>query len=86
MHLADGGGILSLYVLFSFGCGGSLLPSRGLSLVVASWRLFSWSTGSAASVVAAQGLSSWGTWGLAAPWHVESFPTRDQNCVPCTGG
>lgn len=42
VHLADGGGILSLYVLFSFGCSGSLLPSRGLSLICEIWRLFSW--------------------------------------------
>ena len=78
------GGIL--YVLFSFGCSGSLLLSRGLSLVAASWLLFLWSTGSMASVVAAHRLSSCGTWGLVAPWHVESSRTRDQNCVPCVGG
>ena len=85
MHLADGGGYTLFYVLFSFGCSGSLLLSLGLSLVAVSWLLFLWSTGSMASVVAAHRLSSCGTWGLVAPWHVESSRTRDQNCVPCVG-
>ena len=80
------GGILLFYVLCSFGCGGSLLLSCGLSLVAASWLLLLWSTGSMASVVAAHRLSSCDTWGLVAPWHVESSWTRDQNCVPCIEG
>ena len=57
---------------------------RGCSLAAVGWLLTA-----VASPVAERGLE--GTWPsgavlrLSAVWHVDSFWSRDQTCVPCTG-
>ena len=79
--------------VFVAACGLSLVAVHGLLIAVAS-RFRARLLGVRASVVAARGLSSCGSWavecrlsntGLVAPWHVGSSRTRARTRVPCIG-
>ena len=57
-----------------------LIVAHGLLIAVSSW-CGAQALGIWASVVVAEGLSSWGTWAVFAPWHVESSRTGSNLCL-----
>ena len=62
--------------------GFSLVAAHRLLIAVTS---LVWSTGSRVCGLQHLGLNSWGSRGLAAPWHMGSSQTRDPTYVSCFG-
>ena len=72
--------------VFRFGCIGSLLLLRGLSLVAASGGYSSlWCSGFSLRWILLLRSTGSRRAGAVAPRHVGSSWTRDRTCVPCIG-